>query len=61
MMAGSKMSFTHWSLEKVIPKISQSNEQQKINMFKADGHKESLIFAFFCSFNLSVRQLSGVS
>lgn len=28
-------------------------------MFKADWHKESLIFAFFCSFNLGVSVLNN--
>ena len=50
------MSFTRWSLETAIPKISQSNEQQKIDMFNAVWHKGSLIFAFFSGFNPSVQQ-----
>lgn len=52
------MSLTHQSLE---TKISQSNEQQKVNMFNAAQHKGSLIFAFFCGFNISIKQWTGVS
>lgn len=51
------ISSAHLYLEPVIPKISQSDDQQKINMFNAARHNERLIFAFFCGFNLSISLL----
>lgn len=42
----------------MISKISQSNEQQKSNMFNVPQRKKNVIVAFVCGFSLGIKQRS---